>query len=395
MIGQNALKSSSFESRAIQIWLACLGFSLSISLAVSNILVAIMLLYLFIRHMDEVKQQLHSNLFVILVSAAFIFQVIGIIHDGWMVTKALKIYLLFSVTVLTGNVFHALNIRWLTWFLSGLFAGLVAGTALNLYFRPEYKLWATYAMSYANQAAGFALTVGLLGYASKKNWLFVLSLLGIFVYIFMAGERAGIVSLIAAFLVLLFVRHQYKLIVSLSVIVATGALLLSVWMPASSAELQNKFLKDVRIDLWTHGLLIAEKDHFLGRGEHQAFTEQERNINPHLSTAAKEHFENVYPLNLSDQEYEKIELSYHNQLVQYLVEYGALALLFYIGFLLYPIIQTWRSEADRIRLSGIMIWAAFATHSLYETSFDNHSVIVIGLLSGLTQIFQSRSAGDI
>lgn len=393
---QAVQKMVPFEIRAIQIWLACLGLSLSISLAVSNILVAAMLLYLFTRHMDQVKKQFHSKLFVILISAACIFQTIGIIHDGWMVTKALKIYLLFSTTLLIGNVLTTLNVRWLPWLLSGLFIGLVAGTALNLYFRPEYPMWATYAMSYANQAAGFALTIGLLSYASRKNWLFALAMLGAVYYLFMAGERSGVISLIAALFVFMFVRHQYRFIVSLPVIATVGMLLLSVWMPTTYSQVQDKFLKDVRLDLWTHGLLIAEKDHFLGRGEHQSFSEQERNINTHLSIAGKQFLHRTYPPGLSDHEYEKIQLSYHNQFIQYLVEYGILALLFYVAFLTYPIVLAWRSESvDRIRLSGIMIWSAFAVHSLYETSFDNHSVIIIGLISGLTQLFQHTSSGDV
>ena len=75
---------------------------------------------------------------------------------------------------------------------------------------------------------------------------------------------------------------------------------------------------------------------------------------------------------------------YHNQYIQYLVEYGILGLIIFLAFLCIPIIRVWKQEPiDLPNIVFIMIWTAFAIHCLFETSFDNHTAIVLGLLAGL------------
>ncbi|MFC1546036.1 O-antigen ligase family protein [Pseudomonadota bacterium] len=386
---------ASNEIRGVQIWFAFLGLSLSLSLAVSNVLVAIMLLYLFARHPSSLKERLKSKTFIILISAACLFQVMGIIHDGWFITKTAKIYLLFSFMLLIGNVLRSFNIRWLPWFLSSLVIGLAIGTALNLHLRPEYPLWATYAMSYANQAAGFALTIGLLSYATKRQRLFILLLSGSLIYTVMAGERSAFLSLAAAFIVLAAIRYKHSLLLTIPlVMIFLGFFAITLLPDGQIEETKQRYLQDnVRFDIWTHGFLIAQKDYFLGRGEHQAFTAQERSIHTTMGPTARKFFSHTFPTGLSDKAYEEIQLSYHNQAVQYLVEYGLIGFMMFVALLIYPIVLVWRkNNHNRTLATGIMIWSAFAIHSLFETSFDNHSVIIIGLLSGLTQLFTDQSS---
>jgi O-antigen ligase len=388
-------KVTPVEIRGVQIWLAFLGLSLSISIAASNILIVVMLLYLSARHPSSLKERLKSKTFIILISAACIFQVMGIIHDGWFITKAAKIFLLFSFTLLLGNVLRSFNIRWLPWFLSSLVIGLAIGTALSLHLRPEYALWATYSMKYANQAAGLALTIGLLSYATKKHWLFILLLSGALLYINGTGERSGILSLVTAFAALLFIMHKYKILLALPLIIIALALISDTISPNSYIEqMKGGYQHNVRFDIWTHGFLIAQQDNFIGRGEHHDFTEQERAIHTNASPEGKVYLsDRLFPTGLSDKAHEEIQLSYHNQAVQYLVEYGLLGLLIFVILIFYPIILAWRrNRHDHTFAAGIMIWSAFAMHCLFETSFDNHSVIIIGLLSGLTQIFPDQSS---
>lgn len=383
------------EIRSIQAWFVCIGFSLSISLAVSNVLIIIMLLYLSVRHFPAMKEQLQSKTFIILISAACIFQVIGIIHDGWLVTKAARIFLLFSFTLLIGNILHSLNIRWLPWFLSSLIIGLIIGTVLNQYFRPEYPLWATYSMKYANQAAGLALTIGLLSYATQKNWLFILLLSGSLFYTSMAGERSDLFSLAAAFIALLFIRYKHKMLLALPlIVVGVGLITITVTPNTQMEKITTEYLKNnARFDIWTHGFLIAQQDAFLGRGEEHSFTAEERTIVTDLNYGGQTYFSNAFPKGLSEAAYEAIRLCYHNQAVQYLVEYGLFGFLIFIMLLIYPFVLAWRrDEYNRTFATGIIIWSAFAMHCLFETSFDNHTVIIIGLLSGLTQIFPDQSS---
>ena len=386
---------TSIEIRGIQIWFASLGLSLSISLAASNILIVGMLLYLCAQHLPRVKEQLKSKTLIILISVACLFQIIGIIHDGWFITKAAKIFLLFSFTLSLGNILHSLNIRWLPWFLSSLIIGLIIGTVLNQYFRPEYPLWSSYAMSYANQAAGFALTIGLLSYATKKHWLFILLLSGSLFYTSMAGERSGLFSLAAAFIALLFIRYKYKMLLALPlIVVGVGLITITVTPNTQMEKITTEYLKNnVRFDIWTHGFLIAQQDAFLGRGEQHSFTAEERTIVTDLNYGGQIFFSNTFPKGLSEAAYEAIRVSYHNQAVQYLVEYGLFGFLIFVILLIYPIALAWRrDEYNRTFATGIIIWSAFAMHCLFETSFDNHSVIIIGLLSGLTQIFSYQSS---
>ena len=391
---------SSMETRGLQIWLVCLGFSLSISLAVCNILMAGMLVYLVIKHAPAVKEELRSPICIALITVACLLQLIGIIHDGWLATKATKIYLLLSFSILIGQILHSLDIKWLPYLIYSMMIGMVAGTGLNLYFRPEYHLWATYAMSYSNQAAGLALTIGLLSYATKEKRVFLVIMAAALFYLFMSGERSGVISLAAAFLAVLIISRRVKILLSLGALFVAALLTIAITQPDTlSRTFDSSDPADARIELWKHAISIAEKDGFVGRGEHQDYTAEERSYQPSLTSPKKFQrlLSKVFPQGLSDKEYQALPpISYHSQPFQHLVEYGLIAVIIYMMLVIYPIIVAWRKrDCDSFTIAGVMLWSAFAAHSLFETSFDNHSVIVIGLLSGLTQIFQHRSAGDV
>jgi O-antigen ligase len=250
-------------------------------------------------------------------------------------------------------------------------------------------------MKYANQAAGLALTIGLLSYATKKYWLFILLLSGSLFYTYMAGERSDIFSLAAALTALLLIRYKHKMLLALPLaVVVLGLVTLTVTPSTQIEKITNEYLtNNARLDIWTHGFLIAQQDAFLGRGEEHAFTAQERTIYTNLSSSGEVFFSNTFPADLSEAAYEAIRVSYHNQAVQYLVEYGLFGFLIFVMLLIYPFVLAWRrDEYNRTFATGIIIWSAFAMHCLFETSFDNHSVIIIGLLSGLTQIFPDQSS---
>lgn len=376
------------ESRAFQVWLAMLGLSLSLSIAFVNLLVIAIVLYLAFRHTDTLKGQLKSPTIVVYLAVAVLFQVTGMIHDGLLITKAAKVCTLFALAIIIGNTFLLLNIRWQQTLLYSLMIGLALGTGLNLFIRPEYPLWATYSMSYANQAAGFAVTVGLLCYATGKNWLIALGVLGAFIYLVMAGERSGVASLVAAMMVLFFVRKQYKALFAIPTLAIIVITLYSQLSPGSFDKMKDAVTNDLRRDLWSHALLIAQKDHFMGRGERLSFDMNDRQILTPVTPLGENYFSTIFPPELPEEQLQRIQLSYHNQSIQLLVEYGFVAPLLFIALLLFPIVRTWKgTRQDQVTLAAIMIWGGFAMHSVYETSFDNHSAIIVGLICGLAQLF--------
>ena len=240
-------------------------------------------------------------------------------------------------------------------------------------------LWATYSMTYANQAAGLAITVGLLSFAIKRFWVIIPMLLSMALYIYMTGERAAIPALVLSGLVLLAVLHKYKSLMVLILMISAGAWLYSN-KPTPSEHIQN-----VRFDIWQHALLIAQKDMFLGRGEHHEFNQEELSLYKTYATGqGRSYLQGVMPTQVGT----AYNMSYHNQFIQFLVEYGILGCLMFFILLIFPIIQAWKtSKLDSTQSTFIILWTAFSVHCIFETAFDAHSAIILGLMAGLMKIF--------
>lgn len=370
----DTLGSSNIEQKIFVIGLALIGASLSLSLAVANILVALGFIYLLVKHTALITNQLNTPLIKYIFLTALLLQAIEVIHDGWFLAKASKVFITFFITLMLGHVLRQLNVRWLPYLFSGLILGLIIGTSLNQYLNPEYPLWATYSMTYANQAAGFVLTVGLLSIASKKWWVILPSLLAMAYYMYMTGERAAIPVLALSIIALLIVLRKYKLLLTLSFISVAA-----LWFH-SYESIQSQYSQNVRFDIWQHGLLIAQKDHFIGRGEHHEFNQEELNLyQSYATTNGKDYLKHVLPEH-PDPFY---KMSYHNQFIQFLVEYGLIGVGIFIVFLITPLIQAWKTHAIKHeQITFVILWTAFAGHCIFETSFDAHSAIILGLLAG-------------
>jgi len=371
--------TSTAENKLFLGWLLLLGVSLSLSLAVANILVALGFVYLLSMHRPLLKSVLKYHVVIALLIAALLFQCIELIHDGWILAKSSKVFLLFTFTFIIGNCLNKINAYWLPWLLSGLVLGLFIGTPLNQYLNPSYPLWATYSMTYANQAACLAITVGLLSFATKKWWVILPMLLSMALYIYMTSERAAIPALGLSGLMLLAILRKYKSLMVLILIISAGA-----WL-YSNESAPSEHIQNVRFDIWQHGLLIAQKDMFLGRGEHHEFNQEELNLyKTYAKGEGKKHLQGVMPTQVGT----GYNMSYHNQFIQFLVEYGILGCLMFFILLIFPIVQAWKvSTLDSTQSTFIVLWTAFAVHCIFETAFDAHSAIILGLLAGLMKAF--------
>jgi len=134
------LPNSNVESTLIPALLVLLGISLSLSLAVANILVALGFIYLLSMHKPLLKAVLKHHVVMALLIAVLLFQCIELIHDGWIIAKASKVLLTFTLTFIIGRCLNKMNTHWLSYLLSGLILGLLIGTSLNQYLNPNYAL---------------------------------------------------------------------------------------------------------------------------------------------------------------------------------------------------------------------------------------------------------------
>jgi len=369
--------NSQLTPKVLILWLTLLGASLSLTIAVVNTLLASAFLYILAYHRDFISKQIKQPYIQYILASALIFQCLELIHDGLIVSKVSKLLLIFALALILGKLLKSIKLPYFNCLFPSMLIGLITGTIINQYLNPHYPLWATYSMTYANQAAGLAITIGLLSLASKKWWLIAPALAGMLLYTYMSGERAAILALAGSLLILLFLLRKYKILTALAVVTVT---LLS-FLP--SATIQQQYEHNVRFDIWHHGILIAQQDHFLGRGEKHQFNQSELNLYKSYATGpGLNYLQHVIP----HEPIEHYNMLYHNQYIQYLVEYGILGLIVFLTFLCIPIIYVWQQKTIQFpNIVFIMIWTAFAIHCLFETSFDNHSAIILGLLSGLMQ----------
>jgi len=371
--------STTAENKLFLGWLLLLGVSLSLSIAVANILMVMATLYLLIKYPSLAKEQLNNSFIKFLLIIILLLQAIEVMHDGWFIAKASKVFLTFTITYMLGKFLWQKHISWLPWLLSGLVLGLAIGTPLNQYFNPTYPLWATYSMTYANQAAGLALTVGLLSIASKKWWVIIPAFILMILYIYMAGERAAILALALSIIMLLIVLRKYKILITLGIIITTIAAI------SSHDSIKHQYEQNVRFDIWQYGYQVALKDIFLGRGEHQNLNQEDLDLYKSFATGnGKVYLDSALPHH-PDPSY---NISFHNQPVQFLVEYGIIGFLIFVCFLVTPIILAWKTQAlNYEQITFVIIWSAFAVHCIFETAFDAHTAIILGLLAGLMASF--------
>ncbi|MBL4759876.1 MAG: O-antigen ligase family protein [Mariprofundaceae bacterium] len=367
--------NSQLTSKVLLLGLTVLGASLSLTIAVVNTLLALALLYMLACHRDFMLKQAQQPYIRYILASALLFQCIELIHDGLIVSKAGKLLLIFALTLMLGKLLNSMKIPYFNYLFLSMAVGLIAGTIINQYLNPHYPLWATYSMTYANQAAGLAITIGLLSLVSKKWWIIVPSLAGMLLYTYMSGERAAILAFAGALLILLFLLRKYKILTALTVITIT----FFSFLP--STTIQQQYEHNVRFDIWHHGILIAQQDHFLGRGEKHQLNQSELDLYKSYATGpGLNYFQRAMP----DKPTAHYNVLYHNQYIQYLVEYGILGLIIFLIFLCVPITHVWRQKTIEFpNIVFIMIWTAFAIHCMFETSFDNHTAIILGLLSGL------------
>ena len=371
--------TSNLNTSIALVWISLLGASLSLSLAISNLLIMLALVYLLVTQRPLVQASLKLPYIKVLLCIALIFQSIEFIHDGWVLAKASKVFLLFGISFIIGHCIDKLNINYLHWLLLGLVFGIIIGTTLNHYMNPTYSLWATYSMTYANQASGFVITVGLLSIATKQWRIYIPLICLSLYYLYMTGERAALLALGFSILTALIISHRYKSILSLLLISISTS-----WL-YSHQNIQSQYDDNVRFDIWEHGLLLAQKDLFLGRGEHHELNQDELNLYKTYATGAgKAYLQGVTPKQVTP----SYNTLYHNQFIQYLVEYGLLGSLIFLIFLISPIVKAWKMhQLNHQHIALSMIFGAFLVHCIFETAFDAHSAITLGLIAGLMRIF--------
>lgn len=357
-------------------YLLLLGASLSLSIAVANILMVTAILYLLIKHPSVAREQFNNPFIKALLIIALLLQCIESLHDGWLVSKASKVFLTLITTLILGNFLRQCHIAWFPWLFSGLVLGLIIGTVLNQYFNPTYPLWATYSMTYANQAAGFALTVGLLSIASKKWWVIVPAFVLMIYYVYMTGERAAVLALALSMIIMLIILRKYKILIALGVIATTIAFV------NSNDLIKSQYDQNVRFDIWQYAYLVALKDDFLGRGEYQNLNQEDLDLYKSFPTGnGKAYLKSVLPHHPKP----SYKISLHNQFIQFLVEYGIIGALIFLYFLMIPIISAWKTHSlNHEQITFVIIWSAFVIHCIFETAFDAHTAIILGLLAGLT-----------
>ncbi|RME59407.1 O-antigen ligase domain-containing protein [Candidatus Parcubacteria bacterium] len=212
-------------------------------------------------------------------------------------------------------------------------------------------------------------------------------------FIIMTGARAAMLGTVAglAFYVFFHIRSRWAVaafgVVSL-VVVGLGTL------PPQGSTLYRLHVNvdQARIDLWKNAWKLAKYDHFLGRGEKQ-FETGRGVLRACCPAEHPGHWEDILDAPSDSPEYYQ-NISFHNQIVQALVEYGLPGAAIMAVFLFFPFVcsigKSWHLSVSGRYAMGIGLWVAFIVHNMFELGLYNSSAILMGFLAGYTGLFSDR-----
>jgi hypothetical protein len=371
--------------RSSNIWLLLLGFAIPISVALQNIIAfggGILILAFAIWN-----RQLHLNrwCYAILATSAFFF-LSEFVHDGSLSRTGNLLLVVLAFILVAQHIKLSLFSR--RYLAVGLLIGLFIGLGIDEYRRPEYVLWATCAAKYANEAGFLALVTMFLAFFLATPWRW-LSIAACFWFIIMTGAKSSLIAAACGLGIYILIKFSRSHSIKKLLLLIAGLLIIAI--PSTiyfSPDKVQVSVEQPRIDLWVHGLKIAQHDHWLGRGEHQFSKAELEGLNQWLplghgffSFAVKD----MSPIHGS------YNVPFHNLFMHALVEHGIAGLIVLILFFALPFFIFLANPVvtDEVAI-GLAIWAAFCIHSFFELGLYNASAILMGLVAGLTGIFNSK-----
>jgi len=367
------------------IWLALLGFAIPVSVALQNIIAfgggGLILVFAIW------NKQLHVNRWCYAILAISVcFFISEFIHDGSFSRTGNLLLVLLAFVLVAQHIKPSLSS--LQYLAVGLLIGLFIGLGIDAYRRPEYTLWATCAAKYANEAGFLALVTMFLAFFLGNPWRWF-AIAACFWFMIMTGAKASLIAAACGLGVFILIKYYKSHSIKKLLLMIIGLLIIAISATIyfSSDKVQIS-VEQPRIDLWVHGLKIAQHDHWLGRGEHQFRKTEIENLSQWLplghgffSTSVT----NMAPIHGS------YNVPFHNLFMHALVEHGIAGLIVLMLFFALPfIIFLPNPVAPEEVALGLAIWTAFCIHSFFELGLYNASAILIGLIAGLTGIFGSK-----
>jgi len=371
--------------RNSDIWLFLLGFAIPISVALQNIIAfgggALILAFAIW------NKQLHMNrwCYAILVISAFFF-ISEFIHDGSLSRTGNLLLVLLAFILVTQHIKPSLLSR--RYLAVGLLVGLFIGLGIDEYRRPEYILWATCAAKYANEAGFLALITMFLAFflATPLRWL---SIAACFWFIIMTGAKSSLIAAACGLGIYILIKFSRSHSIKKLLLLIAGLLIIAI--PSTiyfSPDKVQVSVEQPRIDLWVHGLKIAQHDHWLGRGEHQFSKAEIEGLSQWLPLGHGFFSSSVKGMSPIHGSY---NVPFHNLFMHALVEHGIAGLIVLLLLFALPFFIFFANPVTTQEVAiGLAIWTAFCIHSFFELGLYNASAILIGLIAGLTGIFGSK-----
>jgi len=383
----HTIKISSFHlSRASLIWLACLGFAIPISVAAQNIIAFGGGLVLYVSLNSQINFYVGKWIYPILGIIVF-FTISQFLHDHSLsrTSSLILILLLFSMLgqSIQLNKKHALAILGMS-----LTIGLFIGFGIDAFRRPEYLLWATSGAKYANEAGFLALVTMFLAFFMDKPWRWF-AIAACFWFIVMTGAKASLIAAACGAGIFILIKYSTSHSIKKLLLITAGLLIIAI--PSTiyfSPDKVQVSVEQPRIDLWVHGLKIAQHDHWLGRGEHQFSKAEIEGLSQWLPLG---HGFFSFAVNEMSPIHGSYNVPFHNLFMHALVEHGIAGLIVLLLLFALPFFIFFANPVATQEVAiGLAIWTAFCIHSFFELGLYNASAILIGLIAGLTGIFGSK-----
>jgi len=369
-------------------WLLFIGILIPISIAFLNTVILLGLLCLVFAYRKNMFFQ-RKYLFFILIPLFFFVQEA---MQGQISSRFGSLLLLLFICIVIGQASKEPNNT--LWHLNaGLLLGTFIGFAIEYVQNPHLSLWSTLGQGYPNEAAYISLVAFLLLFFIHSRWKYVLGFMLLF-FIYMTESKSTFIGLGVAAIFYLLIRYQQKkaiaILISLPVLVGAAAIVYAASL--SNQELTNLTVTIPRLDLWLHGVKIAESAHWLGIGEMQYSKDDFLHISEWLPSGHGYWHDTVLPLLHADNGYDRVP--FHDLFVHALVEHGILGLImlcitFLSPFLLY--LYDKNPRKDKNYAIGMAIWGTFCVHCVFELGLYEPSAILLGLIAGMTNIFQLQS----
>lgn len=380
-----------WEKDGVSVWLLILAIFVPISVAMQNVVAIGGGLFILARGFFSKRLQftILDGLFLAGVASLYLIEWM---HDG-SPSHLGGLALLFYFLVKVGENIRGQLPEWAIIVTIGLAVGMLVGFFIDVYRRPEYDLWATSGIKYANEAA-FAAVVGFFfAFECAKKAIAFVAMSFFLLFVVMAGARASMLGLLGGVGLIFSLKKNVRAVLALLVTIGiAGGILLLGKLPDPIHSRVALEIDQPRLDLWRHGWQLAVEDRFLGRGEEQFSSYQVETMRKRLST------EGGYWASLFKRasHHRSLNISFHNEIVQVLVEYGAVGAGLVMSLLFFPLLILFKRAKKKVLRSthvvGIGLWSAFIVHNMFELGFYNSSCILMGLAVGLFDLFGRSEA---